>query len=105
MPFGVARGTLVTEAIPSSSSSDSLTVSDNPFENATTVQLNIVNTEHVSLMVFNTIGVLMATHMNGDVTSGTYEYPIDAKTWAAGVYIVRLQSGSETVTKRIVKIQ
>jgi hypothetical protein len=95
----------VTEAAPASPSSDALKVSDNPFKNSTTVQLNIVNTEHISLMVFNTIGVLMTTPVNGDVTSGTYEYPIDAQTWATGVYIVRLQSGNETITKRIVKIQ
>lgn len=42
---------------------------------------------------------------DGALPAGTYSYQLDAHSWPAGIYFVRLQAGDQIITKRIIKLQ
>ena len=60
--------------------------------------------EFVSLKVSDMKGKEIAVIVSKEQSQGEYHVRFDASDLPAGIYLIRLQSGSEVVTRKIVKL-
>jgi hypothetical protein len=73
----------------------------NPFNPTTLIGYSVPSFGHVLITVFNTLGQLVTTLVNDEVTAGYHEVRFDGIGLASGVYFCRMQSGSFVETKRL----
>jgi hypothetical protein len=73
----------------------------NPFNPSTTIRYSLPHRSHVTLSVFNTLGQHVATLVNGVVEAGSHEVHFNAEGFASAVYLLRLQAGGYTETKKL----
>ena len=81
----------------------------NPFNPSTIIPYQIPASAHVRLEVFNLLGQRLATLVDGERQAGAHTARWDATDAAgravgAGVYIYRLSSGGQTVSRRMVLV-
>jgi hypothetical protein len=74
----------------------------NPFDYSTTISFSLSGIEHVSLEIYNYIGQVAGTLINGEQTAGEHEITWTPKDLPAGIYYCRLQAGDFTETIRII---
>ncbi len=72
-----------------------------PFNPSTKISVIAPASGHSSIAVFDLLGREMLELHNGDLNAGIHNFTLDAGTWAAGIYFVRVQSGSEQAIQRI----
>ncbi|NMB83583.1 MAG: T9SS type A sorting domain-containing protein [Ignavibacteria bacterium] len=77
----------------------------NPFNPATVIKYTIPNSGFVTLKVFNTLGIELATLVNEEKFAGEYEIKFDASKMASGIYFYRLQTGKFTEIKKMILIK
>jgi hypothetical protein len=77
----------------------------NPFQANTTLYLNIIDETAVELHIFNSMGMLVETLMDGRVLKGRKEILWDASGMVTGVYFCRLRAGNESVIRKMVLIK
>lgn len=73
----------------------------NPFNPTTTIKYNIASNNNVSLKIYNSVGQLVATLVEGMQEAGSYEISFNAENLSSGVYYYRLDAGSFTETKKM----
>ena len=74
----------------------------NPFNPSTKISYAIPQSGHVTLKVFNVLGMEVATLFSGIQDAGKHEVTFDAAKFSSGVYFYRLQAGSVSITKKMV---
>ncbi|MCX6133188.1 MAG: T9SS type A sorting domain-containing protein [Ignavibacteriales bacterium] len=74
----------------------------NPFNPSTQIEYSVPKTGHVSLKVFNELGQEVATLVDGEQNPGKYVATFDAKGLTSGVYFYRLQSGTASLTQKLI---
>ena len=77
----------------------------NPFNPTTNIEYSLEKPAQVSLTVYDLLGNVVATLVNGHQEAGSYTVPFTAgktSTMATGVYIYRLKAGSFVSTKKLV---
>jgi hypothetical protein len=74
----------------------------NPFNPSTLIEYSVAKTGRVSLKVFNALGQEVATLFDGEQTPGKYVATFDAKGLTSGVYFYRLQSGTASITQKLI---
>jgi hypothetical protein len=74
----------------------------NPFNPSTQIEYSVPKTGHVSLKVFNALGQEVATLFDGEQNPGKYVATFDAKGLTSGVYFYRLQSGTASLTQKLI---
>ncbi|HNI79420.1 MAG TPA: T9SS type A sorting domain-containing protein [Saprospiraceae bacterium] len=80
---------------------DSLSVFPNPFATSTTIHFDIVQSDTITLRVFNPLGQTVRTFFQSTVLpSGSYNINFVGDSLADGIYFVRLDIGS---TKSLIK--
>jgi len=77
----------------------------NPFNPSTQISYNVPARSHVTLTVFNILGVKVATLVDADKAAGKYNVVFDASNLTSGVYFYRLQSGNFLQTKKMVLLK
>jgi hypothetical protein len=78
----------------------------NPFNPQTTIRFSLPAPEAVHLTVFNTLGQLVATLLNGESRpAGIQEVRFDASNLPSGMYLYRLHAGGTTVTGRMTLVK
>jgi len=77
----------------------------NPFNPSTTIRYALPARSHVNLSVYNTLGQLLATLVNGEEGAGDHEATFDGSECAGGVYFYRLQAGSFVQTRTLLLIR
>ncbi|MDZ7288764.1 MAG: T9SS type A sorting domain-containing protein [candidate division KSB1 bacterium] len=76
-----------------------------PFNPTTQIRYSVPRNGHVSLNVYNNLGQKVATLFDGVQQAGNYVATFDATGLADGVYFYRLQSGTVTITKKLVLVK
>ena len=71
----------------------------NPFNPSTVIEYNVPDDVPVLLQVIDTHGRVVSTLVNEYKTAGTYSVKFDAADLPSGMYIYRLQSAGNTITK------
>lgn len=75
----------------------------NPFNPATMISYQLLTNNHVTLKVYDIIGREVATLVNEVKEEGTlYRVPFNGAGLASGIYLVRLESGGQSITRKIV---
>jgi len=77
----------------------------NPFNPSTTIRYALPARAHVTLSVFNTLGQIVATLVNGLQDAGSHEVKFDGSGLSSGVYFYRIRAGAFVETKRLVLLK
>jgi hypothetical protein len=73
----------------------------NPFNPATTIKFTLPSAGNVSLTIYNIIGQEVAQLVNGYREAGQYSVNWNASNLASGIYIYRLESNNNIITKKM----
>ncbi|OZC02656.1 T9SS type A sorting domain-containing protein [Rubricoccus marinus] len=81
-----------------------LRVGPNPVGSEASVQIVLTAPEAVTVEVFDALGrrLLASTQ---ELAAGTHRLPLDARTLASGVHVVRVQAGEERASQRITVVR
>jgi hypothetical protein len=74
----------------------------NPFNPTTVIKYSIASSSHVTLKMYDVLGKEIAVLVNEIKEAGTFSYQLKTIGLASGIYFYRLQSGSNTATKKLV---
>ena len=77
----------------------------NPFNPATTVEFQVPAFGRVSVKVYDLLGRVVATLVDGERAPGTYKIRWDASTMPSGVYFCRMTAGSFVSTRKMVLLK
>jgi phosphatidylserine/phosphatidylglycerophosphate/cardiolipin synthase-like enzyme len=79
-----------------------LDVFPNPFNGSTTINYTPVTDGKVTIEVFNVMGQKISTLVNGPLLAGQHVFTFNGP--GAGVYILRIQEGDNTIVKKLVSV-
>ncbi len=77
----------------------------NPFNPVTNISFSLPKASEVKLNVYNLLGQKIAVLVNDFKQAGVYTYKLDAsslRSMASGMYIYRLQVGSQVICKKMI---
>jgi len=74
----------------------------NPFNPKTNIEFSIPKNGNVTLKVFNILGQEVATLVNKEMAAGSYKVDFNASNLSSGVYIYRLEAGSNSISKKMI---
>ncbi|MCF7809547.1 T9SS type A sorting domain-containing protein [bacterium] len=77
----------------------------NPFNSSVTVSYNLPVSSDVSLQLFDILGREVASLFNEWQTVGSHTVVIDNTELSAGLYLIRLKSGSDVVVRKVVLVK
>ena len=77
----------------------------NPFNPSTTISYALPMASNVSLKIFNTLGQLIVTLVDGMKEAGTYQVQWHAADAPSGIYFYRLQAGDFVETNRMILLR
>ncbi len=73
----------------------------NPFNPTTVISYQLPVSSEVRLEVYDMLGRNVATLVNSQVSAGRHTVNFDASNLSSGVYLYRLQAGSQIMTKKL----
>jgi hypothetical protein len=74
----------------------------NPFNPSTKIRFQVPNSSFVNLKVYDVLGNEVATLVNEEKTTGSYEVNFNAKGLSSGIYFYQLKVGNLISTKKMV---
>ncbi len=77
----------------------------NPFNPSTNIQFSLARQERVSLRVYDVLGRLVATLVEGVLPAGAHSATFDAAGLASGVYICRVSVGSFSAARSMLLLR
>ncbi|MCH8556944.1 MAG: T9SS type A sorting domain-containing protein [Balneolia bacterium] len=77
----------------------------NPFNPTTQIRFDLPESSEVRLDVFNVQGQRVATLVNEGRSAGTHTVTFDATNLSSGVYLYRLQAGSQVLTNKMTLVR
>ena len=77
----------------------------NPFNPTTRISYSLARRVHVTLDVYDMLGVKVSTIREGDEEAGTHDVVLDGSALSSGVYYYRLQAGEYTEAKKLLLIR
>ncbi len=73
----------------------------NPFNPTTNVHFSLPKDGDVSLKIYDMLGNVVETYVDGFMKAGTYNAEVDGSNWASGVYFYTLRAGNFVETKKM----
>ena len=77
----------------------------NPFNPQTQIRFHLHRAERVRLLVYNTLGQLVRTLLDGPMEAGTHRVLFQADGLASGIYLFQLQAGDRRETRKMVLLK
>ena len=77
----------------------------NPFNPTTTIQFSLNRSSDVTLEVFNITGQRVATLINGSLSAGSHQHTFDASNLSSGIYMYRLKTPEQMLTRQMILIK
>lgn len=77
----------------------------NPFNPSTNITYNLPQQADVQLRVYDMVGREVATLINREQAAGSYTVNFDASELSSGMYMYRLNTGSTTITRKMMLIK
>ncbi|MFH0734919.1 MAG: family 10 glycosylhydrolase [bacterium] len=77
----------------------------NPFNPTTKISFNLINNGFTTLHVYNILGEVVATLVNGELSKGTFEVVFDATGLPSGIYIYSLKSNGKQLSNKMMLVK
>ena len=77
----------------------------NPFNPGTTIQFSLPRSGYVTLEIYNTLGQVMVTLVDGDLPAGVHKVQWNGSGTSSGIYFYRLRAGTFTETKKLLLLK
>jgi hypothetical protein len=77
----------------------------NPFNPTTTFSYSIDRLQQVTIRVYDVLGRVVATLVDGVQPAATYEMTFDASNLSSGVYFYRLETQNKVLSKQMMLIK
>jgi hypothetical protein len=77
----------------------------NPFNPSTQIMFGLPTESRVKLELFNTLGELVMTVLDGTRAAGYHTVTVDASTLSAGLYLYRLTAGDKVMTRKMLLVK
>ncbi len=77
----------------------------NPFNPATTIKFGVPTTGMVTLKVYDNLGRLVATLVDGEIEAGSHIVSFNASSLASGIYFYRLEAAGTSVSKKMIVLK
>ena len=77
----------------------------NPFNPVTKIKFNIQRKSRVSITIYDLTGRLIETIAESEMSAGSYEAIWDGSRFASGVYFYSIQTGSYSLTKKMILLK
>ncbi len=77
----------------------------NPFNPETTIRFGITHNSKVKLAVFDILGRKVTTLVNEELSAGNYNVIFDAKKFASGVYIYKLETPGFSSSRKMILLK
>ena len=77
----------------------------NPFNPSTSMDIDLDQSGHVNVMVYNVLGQLVSTLVNGHMDAGYHSIKWNAKNMPSGMYIVKVHAGENVQTQKIMLLK
>ena len=77
----------------------------NPFNPSTEINFSLDQAAPTLLVVYNMLGQKVATLLNERLSAGEHTINFDARNLSSGIYIYRLQSANQSLTKRMTLVK
>ncbi|MBU1099638.1 MAG: T9SS type A sorting domain-containing protein [Bacteroidetes bacterium] len=74
----------------------------NPFNPTTTITYSLPLSEHVTIKVFNTLGMEVASLVDGIIEAGSHQVNLNASNLSSGMYIYTIQTPSFFKSKKMI---
>lgn len=103
-PLGVAPNAFNIEegsVAKKQSVSDELQISPNPIQDKALIEFGLKTDSKIELQVINLAGQVVKTQQFGELQAGKNQFSITTNDLEKGYYILRLQSETETMTKKM----
>ena len=77
----------------------------NPFNPATTIRYSIPVAVHVVIKVYNLLGQLVTTPVDGVEIAGTHQVTLDMRRYASGMYLYVFQAGTYQQARKLLYVK
>jgi len=77
----------------------------NPFNPTTAISYQLPAVSQVDLSIYNSLGQKVATLVSERQAAGVYQVEWDARGFASGIYLFRLEAGSFVQTRKLLLLQ
>ena len=77
----------------------------NPFNPTTNIEFALQSRNDVRISVYNMLGQEIAVLVDGTLSAGTHTVSFNATSLSSGIYFYTLQSGAETITRKMTLIK
>ena len=77
----------------------------NPFNPITNIEFDIAKTSGVNLVIYNSLGQLVATLVDQELKPGSYKYDFNASGLPSGSYYYRLTAGDFVQTNKMILVK
>jgi hypothetical protein len=77
----------------------------NPFNPTTTIKFTLAKSSDVNLVVYNILGKVVATLVNGNLAAGNHTVNFNAANLSSGIYFYKLQAGDFVSVKKLMLLK
>jgi hypothetical protein len=97
---GITSSSAVSPEVPGIQAQ--LKISPNPTKRSAVISFTVRKAGRVSLTIYDMTGRLVKLIANAELTEGDHTFNLDVYNFRAGVYLLRMQSGQISQTKRFI---
>lgn len=77
----------------------------NPFNPSTKISFNLDKSGFANLTIYNILGQKVATLISGNLSAGVHEVNFNASSLSSGIYMYKLESGSNVAIKKMMLLK
>lgn len=77
----------------------------NPFQDQTTIEVDLPKTQQVRVDIYDVLGRRTAEVYDGKMAAGRHRIPIDGGNWPPGVYFARVETPNGVATHRMMLVR
>lgn len=100
-----AEAMKVAERSPAAPKAFNLDAYPNPFNASINISYDLPISGRVSLRIYDVLGRMVSEPVNGFNVAGGHQVLFDGAKYASGIYFIRMESGSASLSRRIVLLK